>query len=301
MRCERALCCAPGFGAREPAVVSPLPGLRLLAQPVRTELEATVYEPVLCVVVRGRKETTFAERAFDVRAGDCVLVSHDLPVVSRVVEAPYLALLFDVNLDTLRSLCEELGAQVPGEDGARAFEAHATPPPLLDALDRFLGLAESFADAEILGPMLAREIHYRLLTAPFGGMLRNLSRRDSRASAVASAVAQIRRRFREPLVVTELAREVGMSVSRFHRQFRAVTASSPLQYQKELRLLEARQRLRTGAISVSTAAYEVGYESPSQFSREYARKFGRPPKSDLSKGGAKNEASPVAVRHVSSR
>jgi len=94
---------------------------------------------------------------------------------------------------------------------------------------------------------------------------------------------------------------VGMSVSRFHRQFRAVTASSPLQYQKELRLLEARQRLRTGAISVSTAAYEVGYESPSQFSREYARKFGRPPKSDLSKGGAKNEASPVAVRHVSSR
>ena len=143
--------------------------------------------------------------------------------------------------------------------------------------------------------MLAKEIHYRLLTAPFGGMLRNLIRYDSSASAVASAIAQIRRRFRESLVVAELARDVGMSVSVFHRQFKAVTASSPLQYQKDLRLLEARRMLRTGSVSVSAVAYEVGYESPNQFSREYARKFGRPPKSDVPKGDAR--AAALTVEH----
>lgn len=273
---------------QKPTVTSPLSGLRVLAHPVRTELEPTLYEPVVCVVLRGRKETTFGERTFDVGAGDCVLVSHDLHVVSRIVEAPYLALLFDVNLETVRGLYEELGAPTLGEAGARALEAHETPPLLLDALDRYLGLAETSPDAKVLGPSLAREIHYRLLTASFGGMLRCLIRYDSHASAVASAIAHIRQHFRKSLVVAELARGVGMSVSRFHRQFRAVTASSPLQYQKDLRLLEARRMLRSGTVSVSVAAYEVGYESPSQFSREYARKFGRPPKSDLAKDEARS-------------
>jgi AraC-like DNA-binding protein len=250
---------------------------------LRTEFEATLYEPVVCVVLRGRKATTFGERTFDVGAGHCLLVSHDLPVVSRIVEAPYLALLLDVNVDTLRSLYDDLGPTSLDNTDARALEVHDVPPPLLDAVARYVAVAESSADARVLGPMLVKEIHYRLLTAPFGGMLRSLLRYDSSATAVASAIAQIRRRFREPLVVADLAREVGMSVSTFHRQFKAVTASSPLQYQKDLRLLEARRLLRTGAVSVSTAAYDVGYESPNQFSREYARKFGRPPKSDVMK------------------
>ncbi|HVK75157.1 MAG TPA: AraC family transcriptional regulator [Kofleriaceae bacterium] len=266
--------------------MSPLPGLRLLGHPVRTEFEATLYEPVVCVVLRGRKETTFGDRTFDVSAGACLLVSHDLPVVSRIIEAPYLALLLDVNLDTLRGLYDELGAASFDKTDARALEVHDAPPPLLDALGRYVALADSSTDARVLGPMLAKEVHYRLLTAPFGGMLRSLIRYDSAASAVAKAIAQIRRRFRESLVVAELARDVGMSVSAFHRQFKAVTASSPLQYQKELRLLEARRMLKLGTVSVSAAAYEVGYESPNQFSREYARKFGRPPKHDVARGGA---------------
>lgn len=238
----------------------------------------------MCVVLRGRKETAFGEYTLDVTSGDCLLVSHDLPVVSRIVEAPYLALLLNVHLDTLRSLYDELGAALPDNSDARALEVHEAPASLLDALGRYLAVADSPADARVLGPMLVRELHYRMLTAPFGGMLRSLIRYDSTASAVANAIAQIRSRFRESLVVADLARDVGMSVSAFHRQFKAVTAVSPLQYQKDLRLLEARRVLRTGAVSVSVAAYDVGYESPNQFSREYARKFGRPPKSDLSKG-----------------
>jgi AraC-like DNA-binding protein len=263
--------------------VSPLPGLRVLGHPLRTQFEATLYEPVVCVVLRGRKETTFGERTFDVGAGACLLVSHDLPVVSRIVEAPYLALLLDVNLVTLRGLYDELGSVSLDDAAARALEVQDVPASLLDALGRYVAIAESPADAKVLGPMLAKEVHYRLLTAPFGGMLRSLIRYDSSASAVASAIAQIRRRFRESLAMAELAREVGMSVSAFHRHFKAVTASSPLQYQKDLRLLEARRLLRTGTVSVTTVAFDVGYESPNQFSREYARKFGRPPKGDLPK------------------
>jgi AraC-like DNA-binding protein len=122
--------------------------------------------------------------------------------------------------------------------------------------------------------------------APFGGMLRDLVRHDSQGSAITRAIAQIRRDFRSPIAIPALARSVGMSASSFHKHFKAVTASSPLQYQKDLRLLEARRLLRTGATSVSTAAYDVGYESPTQFSREYARKFGVPPKRDLPPAGA---------------
>ena len=291
-RCDRALRAAPRFDRRAPTIVSPLPGLRLLGHPVRTAFEATLYEPVVCVILRGRKQTTFGEHSFDVGGGDCVLVSHDVPVVSRIVEAPYLALLLDVKLDTLRGLYEELGPASLDKTDAKALEVHATPPELLDALARYMAIADSAPDTKVLGPMLVKEIHYRLLTAPFGGMLRSLIRYDSAASAVANAITQIRRRYRESLVVADLARDVGMSVSAFHRQFRAVTAASPLQYQKELRLLEARRMLKMGTASVSTVAYEVGYESPNQFSREYSRKFGRPPKHDLTKGDA---AAPRAV------
>jgi len=285
-RCDRAVRRAATFDPNNPTVVSLLPGLRLLGHPVRTEFEATLYEPIVCVILRGRKETTFGERTVDVRTGHCLLVSHDLPVVSRIVEAPYLALLLDVNIGLLRSLYDELGAVSLDTTEARALEAHDAPAPLLDALGRLAALADAPTDIKVLGPLLAKEVHYRLLTAPFGGMLRSLLRYDSSASVMASAIAEIRRRFREPLVVPELARQVGMSVSAFHRHFQAVTASSPLQYQKDLRLLEARRLLRQGAVSVSDAAYDVGYESPNQFSREYTRKFGRPPKHDLVKPDA---------------
>jgi len=271
-------------------------GLRLLAQPTPTEFEATLYEPVVCVVLRGRKQTTFGGHTFSVSAGDCLLVSHDVPVVSRVVESPYLALLFDVSLDTLRGLYDELGPSSLEKVEGMALEVHAAPSPLLDALGRYVAIAESSSDAKVLGPMLAREIHYRVLTGPSGGMLRSLIRYDSTATAVANAIARIRRGFREPIVVADLARDVGMSVSAFHRQFKAVTAASPLQYQKDLRLLEARRLLRTGVISVSAAAYEVGYESPNQFSREYARKFGQPPKTDVAKPNTRATAAGRATR-----
>jgi len=283
----------PKSDARTPQLIPLLRGLRVLRHPVRTTFEASIYEPVVCLILQGRKQTTFGEHTFRAGAGECLLVSHDLPVLSRVIEAPYLALLLDVDLDTLRSLYGEVGEAALDATSARALEVTRADLRLLDAIGRYLALAQAPTDARVLGPMLVKELHYRLLTAPFGGMLRSLIRHDSHAGSIARAISLLRRDFRAPMQVAALAREVGMSVSSFHKHFKEVTASSPLQYQKDLRLLEARRLLAAGAASVTSAAYEVGYESPNQFSREYTRKFGRSPSKDVARLG------PRAVAAVS--
>jgi AraC-like DNA-binding protein len=202
-------------------------------------------------------------------------------VRSRITKAPYLSLVLELDVATVRRLYDEVGESALESGRARSAETHRADPALLDALCRYLALADSPADAKVLGPLISKEIHYRLLMAPFGGMLRSLIRHDSNASAIARAIGHIRGDLRSPIVIPVLARRVGMSASSFHKNFRTITSTTPLQYQKDLRLLEARRLLTTGAASVTTTAYEVGYESSSQFSREYARKFGVPPSRDL--------------------
>lgn len=263
--------------------VTPLPGLRVVQHAVRTQFDSTIYDPVICLILQGSKEVSFGGRTSRISAGRCMLVSHDLPVRSRVIDAPYVAVLLSVQLETLRSLYDELDRAPSDEGEPCALEVHDASPTVLDAVDRYMSLAESKTDAKVLGPMIAREIHYRLLMDPVGGMLRSLIRYDSHSALVSRAITAIRRDFRKPIVVAELAREVGMSVSSFHRHFKTVTSLSPLQYQKELRLIEAQRLLRAGSASVSATAFEVGYESLSQFSREYSRKFGRAPNGDRAK------------------
>ncbi len=261
--------------------VRPLPKLGLIQHHQPTSFEAAIYEPVIILPLRGRKETILGVDSFPMGVGECLLVSHDLPVIARVTSAPYLALLFDLELDTLRELYHELAHLSPSAMEPRSLAVHACDALLIDALARYVALAGTQTDAAVLGPLISREIHYRLATAPFGGMLRRLLRHDSHASAIARAISQLRRDFRSPIEIPQLARSVGMSPPSFHKHFKAITSSSPLQFQKELRLLEARRLLRTGARSVSAAAFDVGYESATQFSREYARKFGASPKQDI--------------------
>ena len=257
--------------------VQPLPKLGVFQQARASAFEAAIFEPVLVVVLQGRKETLLGADSYPMGPGDCLLVSHDLPVVARVTKAPYLAVLFDLELGVLRSLFDELPEPTAP---SRALSAQRCDAAILDALGRYLELAGS-PGAAVLGPLIVRELHYRIATAPFGGTLCARVRHDSHATAVARAIAIVRRDFRTPIEIPELARRVGLSPSAFHEHFKRVTASSPLQYQKELRLLEARRLLRGGAPSVAAAAFDVGYESPTQFSREYTRKFGTPPKHDL--------------------
>lgn len=281
---ERARRLVPRPLGKAAQLVTPRSGLHVLRQEVPTQFEAAIYDPMLCLILQGRKEMAFAERTYRLGAGQCALVSHDLPIVSRVREAPYLVVLLEVELEVLRGLQADVG-ELASRDEAEALEVHRADARLLDAMGRYLALTEEDGEARVLAPLLLKELHYRLLTSPLGGMLRSLLRRDSHASSIARAIALLRRDFRAPMVVEELARAVGMSVSAFHQHFKAVTASSPLQYQKELRLLEARRRLCAGATSVAAAGFEVGYESASQFSREYARKFGHPPSHDVTERG----------------
>lgn len=268
------------------AFATPVPGLLLLSHEHPTPLDATLYEPVVCLILQGEKETAVGEHRVRFGAGESLVVSHDLPVVSRITrarpQAPYIALIFEIELSLLRSLYEQVGDAALDDEPATAMEAHATDPRLTDSLARYLQLADDEVEARVMGPLLRQEIHFRLLMAPHGAMLRRLLRLDSHASRIARAIGRIRSEFKSPLVVPELARDVGMSTSSFHKHFKEVTSTTPLQYQKDLRLLEARRLLSTEGLPVSSVAWEVGYESPSQFSREYARKFGVPPREDLS-------------------
>jgi AraC-like DNA-binding protein len=259
----------------------PMNGLQILRQTFPSPFQPSLYEPVLCLILQGEKQIAIGEQTLSFGPGECLLVSHDLPVRSRITKAPYLALVLEVDLATIRELYDKVADSLLDSEHARVAQVHQADPGLLDALYRYLALADSAADAKVLGTLTSKEIHYRLLVAPFGGMLRRLMRRDSNASAIARAIGYIRDDIRSPITIPDLARRVGMSGSSFHKHFKTITATTPLQYQKELRLLEARQLLQTGGASVTAAAYDVGYESPSQFSREYARKFGVPPSQDL--------------------
>ena len=261
--------------------VRPLPGLGILRHPRPTSFEAAVLDPVFCLVLQGRKETVLGGDAYPMGVGEALLVSHDLPVLARVTKAPYVVLLFDVSLATLREQLDAPAVPMAPAAQARSIGVHRAEARLVDALRRYLELADSPADAAVLGPLVSREVHYRLATAPFGGMLRELVRKDSAPSAIARALAELRSDFRAPVEVPKLARRVGMSASAFHKHFKAITASSPLQYKKRLQLLEARRLLRLGAQSVTAVAFEVGYESAAQFSRDYSRTFGHAPKHDL--------------------
>jgi AraC-like DNA-binding protein len=256
--------------------------LLLLHQNTRSSFEASLYEPVLCLILQGKKEVTIGEQTLSFGAGECLLVSSNLPVCSRITRAPYLALVLEVDLASVRKLHDEVAESALDSRRARAAVTHRADSGLLDALLRYLMLADSPADAKALGPLVFKEIHYRLLVAPFGGMLRSLLRPDSNASAIARAIAHIRGDLRSPIAIPKLARRVGMSASSFHKHFKTITSTTPLQYQKELRLLEARRLLKTGGgASVTSVAYDVGYESSSQFSREYTRKFGVAPSRDM--------------------
>jgi AraC-like DNA-binding protein len=262
-------------------IARPVEGLVLLRQDSPSAFEASLYEPVLCLILQGRKQVSIGGQTLSFGQGECLLVSHDLLVRSRVTLAPYVALVLRIDAAAIAKLRDEVTESTLGSERSRAAATHRADSGLLDALRRYLAVAESPSDAKVLGPLISKEIHYRLLVAPVGGMLRGLVRHDSTASAIARAIGHIRRDIRSSIAVPDLARRVGMSASSFHKHFKTITSTTPLQYQKDLRLLEARNLLKTGGALVTSVAYEVGYASTSQFSREYARKFGVPPSRDV--------------------
>jgi AraC-like DNA-binding protein len=254
--------------------------LSVLFQHQPTDFESYIYEPVICLILQGSKQTTCGDRTVSASKGDAILVSHHLTVLSRITKAsaeePYIALILAIDLGLLRSLYAEFDALQLGQMSAKSIAAGPADELWLDPLTRYCNLVDHPVDMRVLGPALLREIHYRLLTSPIGAMLRNLMVLDSYASRIAKATERLKANFSEPMKIAELAKDAGMSMTMLHVHFKEVTGTTPLQFQKDLRLTEARRHIINGQ-KAAEAAFAVGYESPSQFSRDYRRKFGYSP------------------------
>jgi AraC-like DNA-binding protein len=258
-----------------------------------TLLEATVYNPVICLNLQGRKEVAIGDRSVAFGAGQSLIVSHDVPVMARVTEAsaqhPYLAIIVALDIAIIRSLCDEAGETALDRQQASTLTANATDSRLVETIARYFALIHDPVEAKVMAPLILKEIHFRLLMANHGGMLRQLMHRDSHASRISRAIGRIRTDYRSPLTVAALSDEAGMSPSSFHEHFKQITGTTPLQYQKDMRLMEAQRLISTDGFSVSSAAFEVGYESATQFSREYSRKFGNAPRDDVYRPGSRSE------------
>jgi AraC-like DNA-binding protein len=245
-----------------------------------------ISQPALCIVAQGAKWAAFGDERLEYRAGQALVIGVETPSIGRVVEAspgePCLVLAFELNLDIMRGVANGLEAppKASGEPGRGVFVTDFEGP-LADCALRLVRLLDTPEAIPILYPGIMREICYWLLTGPHGGDIARLALRNGPSQRVMSAMHSLRDRFREPVRIDDLAEAAHMSASAFHRQFKALTSLTPLQYQKTLRLLEARRLMISRDFNVEAAAFEVGYESPSQFSREYARMFGAPPKRDV--------------------
>ncbi len=247
----------------------------------------SVYRPQLCLVAQGQKEVTLGDRVFNYAPGRYGIVTYDLPATGRVVDAtpaaPYLCLFIDFDPVMLG----ELALRVPPPPGPPRDPMGKTVSDadagLLDATLRLLRLLDDPAALPVLAPLAEQEILYRLLAGPDGARMRYITSSQGRVAQVGRAIAWIGQNFRERFSIEQLAAEVSMSPSSLHEHFRAVTAMTPLQYQKQLRLQEARSLMLVQSVDTTTAAFRVGYESPSQFSREYRRLFGEPPARDIAR------------------
>jgi hypothetical protein len=212
-----------------------------------SELNETLYEPALCIVLQGAKQTTLDDRTLCLSAGDSVIISHHVPVYAKItqasIETPYLALIIKVDLKLIRNLSVEIEQIIEKQDRAFSVDSEKADMALLDTVDRLITAMADPIEAELIAPSLLKELHLRVLRAPHGGMLRQMVASHSAASNIARAIKYIRKNYRNGLSVIDVAREVGISESSFYQKFREITGTTPNQYQKTLRLIEERLKL----------------------------------------------------------
>ena len=266
--------------------VTPIPRLGLLRAESGSVPAPAFYEPVLCVAAQGAKQLFVGDAVLTYDQRHFLVVAVDLPVMAAIVEAspeePYLCVSLRLDrlaiIDILSSL-----PPAPAVEEPVGITIGALDRDLLDPLVRLVGLIDRPAEAAMLAPLYEREVLYRLITGPAGPVLRQMVVHDGRLARVERAIDWIKQHFNQPMRIEGLAEIAGMSPASLHRHFKAVTAMSPLQFQKQIRLQEARRRLVAEPQDAGIVGYSVGYESPSQFSREYARLFGAPPARDAAR------------------
>ncbi|RSM36883.1 AraC family transcriptional regulator [Amycolatopsis balhimycina DSM 5908] len=262
---------------------TPIPGL-LLSKVESSEPHHSLAEPLLVVMADGGKRLLLGEQVHEYRAGQYLLVGAEVPVTGHFVGATPRTPALGVGL-ALRpaAIAPLLLRAPPGRTPASPLATGDASPELLDAVLRLLRLLDHPSDAPVLAPLIERELLWRLLTGPHSALVRRIGLTDSGLAHVGRAIRWLRDNYAEPVRIEELARLSGLSASAFHRHFRAATAMSPLQFQKRIRLQEARSLLLAGAGDVAGVGHLVGYDSPSQFNREYRRQFGAPPGQDTAR------------------
>ncbi|MBJ6802293.1 AraC family transcriptional regulator [Geomonas propionica] len=265
---------------------TPVPGLSLFRREEVTEPMSGIYEPSVCLVAQGAKRIQLGDETLIYDANHFLITSVHLPTVVQIIEAspekPYLGLRLMLDLREVAQLM--LDSNLPQsrtQQSGCGMAVGEVTLPLISAFQRLLDLIDEEKDVAILAPMIQREIIYRLLVGDQGARLRQIASAGSQSQQIARAIDWLKGNFANPLRIDELATKVNMSTSTFHHHFRTLTAMSPLQYQKMLRLNEARRLMLTERLDATTAAFNVGYESASQFSREYSRLFGTPPLRDI--------------------
>ncbi|MDX2236179.1 MAG: AraC family transcriptional regulator [Hyphomonadaceae bacterium] len=267
--------------------LTPIDGLIVMrhTEPVASgDAQYGLYTPSLCVVAQGAKQITLGEDVFDYDEGAALVVSVEVPAMGRVTRAsraaPYLGMTIGLDIGIMHEVLEQLPSPPRPTSERLGVFVERLSEPMADCVLRLARLLVTPDAMAILHPPLMKELCFHLLTGPNGGEVCKIARAESHTRKIADAIHFIRKNFMRPIRVEDMADAAGMSASSFHEHFRTLTAMSPLQYQKHLRLLEARRLMIVQAASVTEAALHVGYESLSQFSREYARMFGAPPKRD---------------------
>lgn len=259
-------------------------GVRIVRRDEPTEFLRCFYNPTCIFVLQGKKRMLYGSENLIYGKGQFVVSCTDIPVSSRVLEAtedePFVVLILEFDSNLISNLILETKMQKNISADEKCLAIADVDEPLLDAFYRLAQLIEKPQD-EILSSILIKEIYYRLLTGPLGNQLRLINTKGTRSNQIAQAISLLKENFNEKLNIEDIAQHVNMAPSSFYRNFRKVTQVSPLQYQKQLRLYEAQRLMLTGEHNAESASYLVGYESPTQFSREYKKMFGAPPKTDI--------------------
>ena len=281
---ELAECVAQAV--REDGATNPMQGLHLQRNSSPMVSVHGLYSPALCMIAQGSKEVLVGDNRYRHDPAHYLLIMVGLPVVSRVLEAskerPYLSLHLELDMALVRSVAAETELSPPPKPAqAKALNTGPLDTGLLDAVVRLVRLLNAPAEAKVLAPLVTREIVYRLLVGERGGQLRRMADQGGDSHYIARAAERLRKNLDRPLRVEEVAREFGMSVSSFHSHFKAAVGLSPLQFQKRMRLQEARRLMLYEALDAAGAGYRVGYDDAAHFSREYKSLFGVPPKKDI--------------------
>lgn len=277
---------------RDGLAFTQVPGLRMMCVEAPASDLHSIYRPLICFVLQGAKRMIVGNEERVFYGGQSVIVGADMPVVGRIVEAssdaPYLAIAVELEMTLLREIAAQMGSSSSRRtSGMQTLFAEDTEAAMLDCALRLMRLLDRPNAAPLLRPGIMRELHYWLLSSPHGAALQALADPDSYAGRLAAAISILRADYRSRVPVEDLAAAAAMSLTAFHKHFKKMTSLTPGQYQKRLRLVEARRLMLDEGFSASNAAFEVGYESVSQFTREYGRLFKAPPKQDALRARAK--------------